>query len=37
MAKDIYHNLVRDALENDGWIITHDPYYLQLGLGMRNK
>lgn len=25
MAKDIYHQTVRDALENDGWHITHDP------------
>ena len=28
MAKDIYHGAVREALENDGWTITHDPYYL---------
>ena len=33
MAKDIYHNLVRQALENEGWTITHDPFYLPLGLG----
>lgn len=26
MAKDIYHNEVREALESDGWKITHDPY-----------
>jgi hypothetical protein len=25
MAKDIYHNHVREALETDGWIITDDP------------
>ncbi len=35
MAKDIYHDLVRNALENEGWTITHDPYYLQLGLGRK--
>ena len=29
MAKDIYHNIVKRALEADGWIITHDPYYLK--------
>lgn len=29
MAKDIYHNLVKEALEADGWKITHDPYYLE--------
>lgn len=26
MAKDIYHEVVKRALEKDGWIITHDPY-----------
>jgi hypothetical protein len=26
MAKDLYHNDVRIALEKEGWIITHDPY-----------
>lgn len=26
MAKDFYHNNVRQALEKDGWKITHDPY-----------
>lgn len=26
MAKDLYHNNVREALEKDGWAITHDPY-----------
>jgi len=31
MAKDIYHNHVREALENDGWCITHDPYYVRIG------
>ena len=25
MAKDIYHNLVRQALENEGWTITREP------------
>ena len=28
MAKDIFHETVRKALEKDGWTITHDPYYL---------
>ena len=23
-AKDIFHQLVRTALEHEGWIITHD-------------
>jgi hypothetical protein len=30
MARDLYHQLVRDALEKQGWKITHDPYYLDL-------
>lgn len=25
MAKDLYHNVVRNALIKDGWVITHDP------------
>lgn len=29
MARDIYHEAVRKALEADGWTITHDPYYLK--------
>jgi endonuclease IV len=28
MAKDIYHQIVKEALEKDGWLITHDPYLL---------
>jgi Holliday junction resolvase-like predicted endonuclease len=32
MAKDIFHNVVRIALEKDGWTITHDPYQLRYGL-----
>ena len=35
MAKDIYHNLVRQALENEGWTITDDPLYLPVGLRKR--
>ncbi len=31
MKKDKYHDLVREALEKDGWVITHDPYFLWLG------
>lgn len=29
MAKDIYHQLVREALEKEGWTITHDPYLIR--------
>jgi XisH protein len=31
MAKDKYHDLVKQALVNDGWTITHDPYKIMLG------
>ena len=29
--KDLYHNLVRRALEKDGWKITHDPLVIPAG------
>lgn len=29
-AKDLFHHLVREILEKEGWTITHDPYYLIL-------
>jgi hypothetical protein len=29
MAKDLFHNAVREALENDGWTITDDPYLVK--------
>lgn len=28
MAKDLYHEHVKGALEKDGWLITHDGYRL---------
>jgi len=31
MAKDKFHDLVRLALENDGWTITDDPYQVPMG------
>ncbi|MEQ8996716.1 MAG: XisH family protein [Coleofasciculus sp. B1-GNL1-01] len=30
-AKDAFHQLVRTALEHEGWTITHDPYRIDLG------
>jgi hypothetical protein len=27
-AKDIYHDEVKNALQKDGWTITHDPLFL---------
>lgn len=31
MAKDRFHNAVRNALEKEGWIITDDPYEVSVG------
>ena len=28
MARDIFHNLVKEALQKEDWIITHDPFPL---------
>lgn len=33
MAKDAYHNAVVKALEQEGWLITHDPLILDLSSG----
>ena len=30
-AKDLIHDAVKNALINDGWTITHDPYTIQYG------
>ena len=30
MAKDLFHNAVRKALENDGWTITADPFKVKV-------
>ncbi len=29
MAKDIYHSIVKNALQLEGWVITDDPYYIE--------
>lgn len=31
MARDLFHQLVRDALEVEGWRITYDPLVLRVG------
>lgn len=31
MAKDFYHDTVREALEKDGWTITHDSFPFKVG------
>ena len=30
-ARDLFHDSVKHALEREGWIITHDPFSLQVG------
>lgn len=30
MARDIFHPIVREALEKDGWVITHDSYPIRV-------
>jgi hypothetical protein len=32
MAKDLFHNNVKTALQKDGWKITHAPYQLRYGM-----
>ena len=32
MARDLFHNIVKTALEKEGWKITHDPYHLRYGI-----
>ncbi|MGK7924131.1 MAG: element excision factor XisH family protein [Spirulina sp.] len=32
-VRDTYHNVVKTAIEKDGWSITHDPYRLKLTRG----
>ena len=30
-AKDLFHDVVKEALIDDGWTITHDPFSLKFG------
>lgn len=30
-ARDVFHDVARKSLENDGWLITHDPLKLVVG------
>ncbi len=30
-ARDLYHDIVKNALVKDGWTVTHDPYMMQVG------
>jgi len=29
--RDMYHDAVKQALINDGWTVTHDPYVITFG------
>ena len=29
MSKDVFHEAVKNALQKDGWIITHDPLHIE--------
>ncbi len=31
MARDLFHNIVRSALEKDGWSVTDDPLNIRCG------
>lgn len=31
-AKDTFHELIKLALQKDGWTVTHDPLTLEIGL-----
>lgn len=31
MARDLFHNIVKSALEKDGWTITNDPLTIRCG------
>ncbi len=31
MAKDVFHQQVKNALIKDGWNITHDPLTIRIG------
>ncbi len=31
MARDLFHNIVKDALIQEGWQITHDPFPVSYG------
>lgn len=37
MAKDRFHDRVKAALIKDGWLITHDPFSIQISEAVRLK
>lgn len=30
-VKDIFHDIVKESLDKDGWTITHDPFFIRYG------
>ena len=30
MAKDVFHDAVKKALQKEGWTVTHDPYSINI-------
>jgi hypothetical protein len=37
MAKDRFHEAVKHALEKDGWLVTHDPFTIQISETVKLK
>lgn len=35
--KDQFHEAVKHALEKDGWLITHDPFTIQISEAVKLK
>jgi XisH protein len=35
--KDHFHEAVKHALEKDGWLITHDPFTIQISAAVKLK
>ena len=31
MARDLFHNIVKESLQLEGWTITHDPFPIDYG------
>ncbi|BBD68042.1 fdxN element excision controlling factor protein [Nostoc commune NIES-4072] len=31
MARDLFHNIVRSALEKEDWVVTNDPLNIRCG------
>jgi XisH protein len=35
--KDQFHQAVKNAIEKDGWLITHDPFTIQISEAVKLK